>query len=912
MTGPEGGRVRYADGLSFLSEFPAPLQNVAAGAGCVVPFNRVRLVFRRADATAALDTVVSFESAADSVAISFRVPIASNAPATGEPMTLTLAYVNAAGDTVFRGGPTPVVARALGPGDGPPPPVPVALTYVGPGANAASVTLAPDSLTVVAGDPFTVTGTALDGQASPIAGVPLVYTMLDPVRGALTSCGGGGGTTTTLRGLARVRVSLPTGAASDTSYITVLPRPSAIALVSGGSQSATAGATLALPVTVQLNATDGQPIAGAAIAAVVTTGAGALTPLGTLTDSLGRFAFNWRLGTAAGVQTVTVSSPGATSLVVSATAISTGAVRLRITQQIASTYQAGDSIGALLVEARNALDAKDTLYADSVSLSFAVNPTGATLVGTSRVKAVAGVARFDNFRVQRSGTGYRLLTSAAGIGGDTSAVFAITPRNASVLALVSGGNQTAPPATALPQPVVVRVTDSFTNPIAGFSVGFGVAAGSVSAATVTTDANGQASVTWTLGPATGAQSLTVTATGLTGSPLTVLANNGGGAVTSTTVAPSFDTLTAIGAARTLVATARDASNAVVPGVYTWLSRTPAVATVDSLGRVTAVANGTAWVVATEAGGTRDSSRIVVEQRLATINVTPGTRNVYLTGTASFAASAVDGLGVPLSAQPTFTWSTQSSAIATVTSAGVATGVGLGSTQVRATAGAITGVATLTVLTPIQRIAVVRDSVGFTVSDTFSLAALARTRSYRAVAYDTLDAVMTGVAFTWASSNPSVATLDSIGTVTARAAAAANGFTAIRASAQGVTGAAALTVQQVMTSVEITPASVTVAVNGSAVLTARRRDANNYFIPGGTFTFASQSPAVATVSGTGVVTGVALGATTVTATSGATTSAPIAVNVSASVPPVISFGRDTLAIGRSATNVAIPVYLSTPS
>ncbi|MCL4213291.1 MAG: Ig-like domain-containing protein [Gemmatimonadales bacterium] len=912
VTGPDGGALRFADGLSFAAEFPAPLRNVADGAGSVIPFERVRVTFRRVGDAVALDTVITFGASVDSIAIAFRVPLSANAPTTGEPLTLSLAFVNAAGDTVFRGGPAPVLARALAPGEALPAPIPVTLRVVGVNADARSVSILPESLTVVAGSPFTFSGTAYDAQGAPLSGVALVYTMLDPTLGALTNRAAGSGTVGAARGMARVRVELASGAASDTSFLTILPRPGALALVSGGTQTASVGAALAQPVVVRLTATDGQPLAGAAIAAAVTTGGGAVTPLGTVTDSVGVFRFNWQLGSLAGAQTATVTTAGVTPLVITATATSSGAVQLRITQQIGATYQAGDSIPALLVEARNVSNARDTTYADSVTLSFAVNPTGATLIGTTRVAAVAGVARFDNFRVQRAGTGYRLRVTAAGLGADTSATFAITARAASLLTLQSGGSQVAPPSTALPQPVVVRVTDAFANPIAGVTVAFAVASGSVSAATVNTDAAGLASVTWTLGSAGGAQALTVTSAGLTGSPLTVLANNVGGAVATTTVAPAFDTLTAIGATRTLAATARDAGNAVVPGVYTWLSRTPAVATVDSTGRVTAVADGTAWVVATEAGGTRDSSRIVVQQRLATINVTPGTRNVYLSGTAPFTASAVDGLGVPLTVQPTITWSTASSAIASITAGGVATGVGLGSTQVRATSGTITGVATLNVLTPILRIAVVRDSIGFTVSDTFSLASLSDTRSYRAVAYDTLDAVMTGVTFTWASSNPSVASLDSITTSTARATALANGFTAIRATAQGVTGAAALTVQQVMRSIVITPASVTVAVTGSAVLTARRRDARNFFIPGGTFTFASAATGTATVSATGVVTGVSLGSTTVTATIDTITSAPATVTVAATVPPAISFGRDTLAIGRSGTNVAIPVYLSTPA
>ncbi len=899
-----------ATGLSFVGQFPGPLASVADGAGSVVPFERVRIVFRRSDGSAALDTTVLFPSNADSIALDLRVPLATGAPESGEPMNLALAYVNATGDTVFRGGPVPVVAQLRAPGTPPPPPAPVPLSYVGPGAQATAVTIAPDTLTVTAGNAFAFTATARDGQGAIIAGVPIVYTTLDPLRATLTSAANGTGTTTPSRGLARIVAELPTGAAADTAFIVVLPRPGSLSVQSGGAQSAFAGALLPQPVTVRLLATDGQPLAGAPVTVAVALGGGSVTPLDSLTDGQGLFRFSWTIGVA-GAQSVNVSSPGVTTISVGATSIANGAVRMLITQEVGATYQAGDSIPALVAEARLLSGTIDTTFADSVFLGFAVNPTGATLTGVTRVRAVAGVARFDDFRITRAGTGYQLLVGRPGLAPDTSAAITVTARAASALVLVSGGGQTAAPGAPLPQPVVVRTTDGYANPVAGVIVGFATANGSLSAAADTSDAAGLASVSWTLAGVVGAQTMTATSAGLTGSPLTVNANGSAG-IATTSLAPQFDTLTAIGANRLLVATSRDGANNVTPGTYTWVSRDPAIATVNDTGRVRAIANGTTWVVATESGGTRDSARIVVDQRLATIRVTPDPRTVYLGASYQFAALAVDGLGVPLLTQPSFTWSTASGSIASITASGFATGLGLGATQVRATAGSVTGVASLTVLTPITRIAVVRDSATFVASDTFSLAALGRTRSYRAVAYDTLDVVMPGISFTWASSNPSVASLDSVGTATARALAAANGFTAIRATAQGVIGTAALTVAQVMTTIDITPSSASVAPLGSIVLTARRRDANGYFIPGGTFTFNTGDAGIATVTAGGVVTGVALGATTITATSGAVTSPAANITVTNSVPAIISFGRDTLAIGRSAVNAAIPVYLSRPN
>ncbi len=917
ITGPGQG-LRFATGLSFLAEFPAPLASVAAGAGSVVPFDRVRVVFRRTDESVALDTLITFPSNADSIALDLRVPLSASASGTvGEPLALMLAYVNATGDTVFRGGPVAVVAQVRAPGSPPPAPAAVPLTYVGPGAQAVGVSIVPETLTVTAGNPFSFAATARDGQGGGVANAPVVFTSLDPTRATLSAPAGGAGTATALRGIARIRAQLASGAAEDTATLIVLPRPSALAVVTGGGQTAGANAALAQPISVRLTATDGQPLAGAAVSVVVSSGGGSVVPSGSVgpsgsvTDGQGLIGFAWTLGGTAGSQSVTVSSAGVANLVVTATAVVVSASQLVITQEVGSTYQAGDSIPALLVEARTAGGVRDTTFGDSVFVAFAANPAGATFTGVTRVRALAGLARFDNFRLTRAGTGYRLSVNAAGMLPDTSAAISITARAASALVLVSGGGQVAAPGAALGQPIVVRTVDGYANPAAGVIVAFATTNGTINAAADTSDASGLASVGWTLPLTTGVMVLTVSSPGLTGSPLTVNAAASAG-VATTTLAPQLDTLTAIGATRLLVVTARDGAGGVTVGTFSWGSRDSSRVTVDSTGRARAVANGATWVIVTEAGGTRDSARIVVQQRLATIAVTPGTRSIYLGASFGFAASAVDGLGVALVAQPSFVWSTLSGAIASITTGGIATGVGLGATQVRATAGAVTGISNLSVLTPIIRIAIVRDSLTFVASDTFSLAALASTRSYRAVAYDTLNVVMPGIGFAWASSNPSVASLDSVGTATARALAAANGFTAIRASAQGVVGAAALTVAQVMTAIDLSPGTATVAITGSVVLTARRRDVNGYFIAGGSFTFTSAAPATATVTAGGVVTGVAIGSTTITATSGAITSVtPATITVALTVPPIISFGRDTLAIGRSATNVSIPIYLSRP-
>jgi hypothetical protein len=73
----------------------------------------------------------------------------------------------------------------------------------------------------------------------------------------------------------------------------------------------------------------------------------------------------------------------------------------------------------------------------------------------------------------------------------------------------------------------VLVRDINNNPVAGVSVTFAVASGGgtvVPTTALTTDVNGIAQVTsWTLGTTAGANTLTATATGLSGSPVTFTA-----------------------------------------------------------------------------------------------------------------------------------------------------------------------------------------------------------------------------------------------------------------------------------------------------------------------------------------------------------------------------------------------------
>lgn len=829
--------------------------------------------------------------------------------------TLTV-YIDllAAGAVVFSGS-VQVEAR---PGDVRTNPTPIPVTYRGPGSNIAVITVSPPDSGAAYGAvvPFRVT--ARDSQNN---AVPSFYVGWSASSTVHSINAAGLFTAGSARAVVWVRAHTPTGI-WDSTRITVAPVPSAVQVVSGSGQNGTAGAALGQPLVARVIAQDNGPVVGIPVTFAAASGGGSVNPASAVTDLNGQAQTTATLGPGAGANTFTASVSGLAAATFSGTATSALPPTLTFTAQPTSAV-AGSSVapgGGILVAARDAQSNAVTSFTGAVTLAIGSNPGGGTLTGTATVNATAGVAAFTNLSIDKAGTGYTLSASAVGLTVGTSSAFNVTAGAAVTLALSSGGGQSGAPSAALPLPIVARVTDTFGNGVSGVTVNFAVTGGggSVNPASAQTDANGLASTTWTLGATLGAQALSVTSTGLGGSPLTVSAN--ASSIVSTTVTPHRDTVTAINGTRTLIAQARDGQSNPVAGSFTWSSDNTIVATVSGAGVVTAHANGNALITAREAGGTQDTARIVVERRIASINVTPGARNIYLTRTFTFSATAVDGLGTAIPTQPTFTWSSTAPAVATVDPAtGLVTGVGLGSTQIRATSGAVIGTAAVQIITPITRIAVVVDTVNAFKTDTFTLTSLGLTRTYRAIAHDTLDAVMPGVSFTWRSSNGSVAVLDNVTATTARATSAANGVTAIQATAQNFTSApgAFLTVAQVLASIELGPPAAnptaTIGISGTMGLVARGKDANNRYIAGGSFAFASSNAAIATVNPTtGLVAGVANGTANLTATSGAITSNQLLVTVGGgSVPSIISFGRDTVSVGRGAS-ASIPILLSTPA
>ena len=148
--------------------------------------------------------------------------------------------------------------------------------------------------------------------------------------------------------------------------------------------------------------------------------------------------------------------------------------------------------------------------------------------------------------------------------------------------------------------------------------------------------------------------------------------------------------------------------------------------------------------------------------------------------------------------------------------------------------------------------------------------------------DSTGAPLAGRAVSWATSNGGAATVNGSGLVMGVTAGSAT----ITATSEGKSGTTAITVTvMAVASVAVSPPTANVPVGRTVQLTASLRDANGNPLTGRVVTWGSGNAGVATVNGSGLVSGVAVGAATITATSeGQSGTAAITVTVPPPPPP----------------------------
>src|SRR6185437_6841193 len=197
------------------------------------------------------------------------------------------------------------------------------------------------------------------------------------------------------------------------------------------------------------------------------------------------------------------------------------------------------------------------------------------------------------------------------------------------------------------------------------------------------------------------------AVGVAAGPTTISASLGSikGSTSLTVTAPTISSIVVtpdgltlgIGISQQYTATAiySDGSTQDLVSGVSWSSSAPGVASISSSGLAATLSAGAATITAHVGSLTDTTLLTVVAAHLVSLSVSPAPVSIAVGTNQQFSAvgSFDDGSTQLL---PSVAWSSSSSAVATINSAGLATTVGTGTATITATSGSVSGTAALTV------------------------------------------------------------------------------------------------------------------------------------------------------------------------------------------------------------------------
>jgi Bacterial Ig-like domain (group 2) len=309
-------------------------------------------------------------------------------------------------------------------------------------------------------------------------------------------------------------------------------------------------------------------------------------------------------GSKVGTATITAAVSTLSSSPVSVTVTPGTATQLALRTQPASAISTAPLTTQPVIEVRDA--AGNLVTSSSLAITAALATGSATLSGTASANADAGVAAFTDLTLTGSGAA-TLTFSGSGVASVTSTSISIAPgpsialaASTATLAAVTGG----PSATT-----TIAITNGGGATLRGLAVTAPSYMNGQPTGWLTASLNANtapATLTLTASPTglaagTYSASVSITATNAGNSPQTVAITF---AVTTPPSAVTYGAadgkvfLLAPGASATPPTTVLDGSGNPLSGaVASYSSRSPGIATVDATGKISAVAEGATWVVA---------------------------------------------------------------------------------------------------------------------------------------------------------------------------------------------------------------------------------------------------------------------------------------------------------------------------
>ena len=259
----------------------------------------------------------------------------------------------------------------------------------------------------------------------------------------------------------------------------------------------------------------------------------------------------------------------------------------------------------------------------------------------------------------------------------------------------------------------------------------------------------------------------------------------------------------IGDTNQFSATAFDQDDSVVDGVeFGWSCSGGDVGTIDEYGLFTAFAAGTTTVTATVDGisGTADVTVNADEPALARIVVIPSAATIEVGGDLEYRAVAFDRFG-NLVPDADIDWECCNEEIGSIDESGFFTALSSGTATITACGDGAKGSATVTVncnAPTLDRIVVVPPAITLAEGDT---------AAFTAIAFDQDGIEMPDVEVAWGCDNTVVGEIDESGFFTALAA----GTTTVTATAEGIPGAAEVTVTGEPATLTISPSDIILSI-----------------------------------------------------------------------------------------------------
>jgi hypothetical protein len=261
---------------------------------------------------------------------------------------------------------------------------------------------------------------------------------------------------------------------------------------------------------------------------------------------------------------------------------------------------------------------------------------------------------------------------------------------------------------------------------------------------------------------------------------------------------------------TVSGTYGDRSSRDLTALVAWNSSAAAVATIGTNGVAVGVSAGTATISATLGSVTGSTTLTITAPTITAITITPDGLtlgigiNLQYTATATYSDGSTQDLASGVS------WSSSSSSVVSINSAGLATTVGAGQATITETVGSVSDTSTLTV--------VPAHLVSIAVTPQTSSIEQGTAQQFTAVGAFDDDSTQLLTSVAWSSSATNVASINSAGLATGTGTG--TGTATIAAVSGSVTGTASLTVTVAqLVSIAMTPANSSMAVGTSKQFTA---------------------------------------------------------------------------------------------